>query len=1491
MKTKLHPCLIEILESRIAPATLTVTAQGDVSYKASAGTTNNFAINISGNYIFTDTETITVTGAGAANFSGSGGNSVQASPSFVKSITVDLDDGNDSFTLYGLSKPLTVVDGPGNDTVTVPTGLNFGTVSANGTLSLAAETITFGSAVYGFATTIAADDFSQTAGFVYAALGLTVKPLTAGREMTIAAAKVPGTLSLTKGEVDNLGTGTDEVLELGSSTGGNLTISTTLSTVNGYGLSLKSGGDIVETGSGLISWVKPISAISTGGSVTLEGANNISKISGSAPLGFAYKNAGGINVEASGITTTTGTIKLTSNGSITQTGKLQGAALVLTGSGSATLTGTSNSVGTLASNLPGGVTYQDSDGITVGAAGGISGITTSNTDVTVKTTAGDVLINQPINSGSGALTLQAGEMFTGGTLTINAALTSSASTLALTALHLGIAAAITATGQTVSITPVDSITINLGADDFGLKMGLTSTELNYITADRLVIGSSSVPLAPSSNIAPAHINELKLIGSYIYDDGGGITVNELTLSATNSISLISGSDVNVLGIVSTSNLSNMDFTDPDGFDLGSSTGQTSFDLSGTNITKFNVGTGTLTLPSGTSLAFTVNGTTPGTAYDQIRVTGTVNINNATLNVTSGSNLPLGTEFVIIQNDGADDVTGTFNGLAEGDTVPGFSPGATITYHGGDGNDVAIVTSDPLGGTPTAQGFVFRDVDGDIVTVKSSIGTLTTSQVIGVATGGPNGAARFEKLKLDPNFAGANITITAKPSADGGNGFVNLGFLDATGVDLGNVSITGDIARVAAGTVGGDVKVPALKSLSAQSIGLLGDSTLAPADKGFIGIETQGAIGKLSVKDDLRGDVQMGDVDGNIGTVTIGGSFLGAALTASGSIGSVKITGDIRAGSVDTQITASNGTIGGITVDGGIFGADSGHRVIISAWGLPAGATGANLAIKNVTVKGSVQFASIEAGLLAAGNADASIGGITVGGDWIASSVLAGVGFGLDNRFGTADDEKFPAAVVDVAGVKSSIGSFVVKGQAFGTDNDTGDMFGVVAEQIGKANVGGRSFAFTKGANEAFFAAPTLDGEGTENPMFDFTIREIGAATPAGTIAGGVNLQLNGKTATFNDIDGDLVTIKRTIGTFGPGEIVVTPAASGGGFFTQLILSAAPGNLTITAKPGPSGGNGFVNLGTLTGTGIALGNVSLAGDLTQFDGGAAVTGKPGIGSLAAQSIGVFNVIGATPGHVGSTITGGLGKLTVKSDIRDESIVDNSFGDRIGAVSVGGALLQTLLQSEGSILGVKVGGSMIDSTLTARLGALGAIDVKGDAISSLFRAFGQEVSPGTGTDLAIKSLSIGGTFELSEVQAGSAVVTGFTAANADAAIGAITVGHGWLASSARAGVDPSSGTFIGFGSDIKAGGTPNDRDSVDLYSSIASITIKGQALGSPAGSDHFGIIAERIGNAKIGSTVLKLDKGIRSLTDVFAIAPTSPGLGNPALPFDFYLRELS
>ncbi len=129
-------------------------------------------------------------------------------------------------------------------------------------------------------------------------------------------------------------------------------------------------------------------------------------------------------------------------------------------------------------------------------------------------------------------------------------------------------------------------------------------------------------------------------------------------------------------------------------------------------------TGDLTLNSGSTLDVEITGTTAGTEYDQIQVTGTVDITGTTLNIISAFTAAAGNEFLLIDNDGTgDDVTGTFDGLAEGTFFTFNGNQVYITYMGGDGNDVVLTVNTP----PSAADQLF-DVDEN-TSNTTNIGTI------------------------------------------------------------------------------------------------------------------------------------------------------------------------------------------------------------------------------------------------------------------------------------------------------------------------------------------------------------------------------------------------------------------------------------------------------------------------------------------------------------------------------------------------------------------------------------------------------------------------------------------------------------------------------------------------------------------------------------------------------------------------------------------------
>lgn len=109
--------------------------------------------------------------------------------------------------------------------------------------------------------------------------------------------------------------------------------------------------------------------------------------------------------------------------------------------------------------------------------------------------------------------------------------------------------------------------------------------------------------------------------------------------------------------------------------------------------------------------------------DSLVINGSLAINNASLSLSTGSNLVQGSTITIIQNDGSDAVNGTFSGLPEGSS---FTSGAyifQISYKGGTGgNDVTLkVIGAPA--TPVVPGIMqafatAADADGGpMVTVN------------------------------------------------------------------------------------------------------------------------------------------------------------------------------------------------------------------------------------------------------------------------------------------------------------------------------------------------------------------------------------------------------------------------------------------------------------------------------------------------------------------------------------------------------------------------------------------------------------------------------------------------------------------------------------------------------------------------------------------------------------------------------------------------------
>ena len=135
--------------------------------------------------------------------------------------------------------------------------------------------------------------------------------------------------------------------------------------------------------------------------------------------------------------------------------------------------------------------------------------------------------------------------------------------------------------------------------------------------------------------------------------------------------------------------------------------------------------GNLSLAAGSRYDVQLQGTTAGVGYDQANVTGTVTLGGI-LTATLGFAPLVGTQFTIINNDGADAVSGTFAGLPEGAEFVGVGGKFRISYVGGTGNDVTLTVG---------SGQSVNDFDADFKTDRTVFRPSTGTWYSALSSGG------------------------------------------------------------------------------------------------------------------------------------------------------------------------------------------------------------------------------------------------------------------------------------------------------------------------------------------------------------------------------------------------------------------------------------------------------------------------------------------------------------------------------------------------------------------------------------------------------------------------------------------------------------------------------------------------------------------------------------------------------------------------------------
>ncbi len=106
--------------------------------------------------------------------------------------------------------------------------------------------------------------------------------------------------------------------------------------------------------------------------------------------------------------------------------------------------------------------------------------------------------------------------------------------------------------------------------------------------------------------------------------------------------------------------------------------------------------------SGGGLIVALNGPNPGTGYSQLIASGQVDLDpdGSFLDASLGFTPTSGEQFTIIKSTVP--VVGQFNGLPEGSSLTIGNTNFTISYHGGDGNDVVLTEASTIA-APTVTG--------------------------------------------------------------------------------------------------------------------------------------------------------------------------------------------------------------------------------------------------------------------------------------------------------------------------------------------------------------------------------------------------------------------------------------------------------------------------------------------------------------------------------------------------------------------------------------------------------------------------------------------------------------------------------------------------------------------------------------------------------------------------------------------------------------------
>jgi len=275
--------------------------------------------------------------------------------------------------------------------------------------------------------------------------------------------------------------------------------------------------------------------------------------------------------------------------------------------------------------------------------------------------------------------------------------------------------------------------------------------------------------------------------------------------------------------------------------------------------------GNVTLDPSSTFVAELNGSVPGTGFDQLSVTGAVNLSGSTLSRSLGFTPPGGESFSIIRSTAP--IVGTFKGLSEGATLLIGGHPFKISYAGGGGHNVVLTVIGPV------QPPLIISADSTTF-LAGTVGTFTVTSI-----GGPT-----------PTVSETGVLPSGVTFVDNADGSATLAGTPAAGTGgIYHLMFTASNGQVPSATQSFTLTVkeaPAITSVTATAFAIGIAKSFTVTTSGF-------PTSTLSETGALPSGVTF--VDNGNGTATLAGTPAAGA-----------------AGIYDLKLTAANGVGSGVS---------------------------------------------------------------------------------------------------------------------------------------------------------------------------------------------------------------------------------------------------------------------------------------------------------------------------------------------------------------------------------------------------------------------------------------------------------------------------------------------------------------------------------------------------------------------------------------------------